>query len=411
MMKKLLLVLATCLPFTLPAQEKGIHFEHELSWKDVRAKAQKEGKFIFMDCYTTWCGPCKMMSRDIFPQQAVGDFFNDKFISVKVQMDKTAKDDDAVKRWYDDADAIAKEYNVMAYPTFLYFAPDGKLVHLVVGSDSAAAFIAASAKALKPETQYYTRMEVMAKNAGNEPDTLKRLAEEAMEMYDGRYSALFASRYLRAVPSVYTSETLQFLDKFTHSSRDTGFVIFRKNPAKVNQVMGAKYAEKKVEQIIFGEEIYANLKEGITPDFKVIETKLQKKYPDLSRRLIDKFRLQFYQGKDYDQFEKAVKGYIKQYDKQLDPSDLSSFARTVARKAKDTAMLRTALTWSERAVKENPGPDAASVQAMLVYRLGDTATAIRLQEGVISDLAAKEKKFQKEYQEKVLDKMKKGESL
>lgn len=411
MMKKLLLMLAACLPLAVLAQEKGIRFEHELSWKDIRAKAQKEGKFIFMDCYTTWCGPCKMMSRDIFPQQAVGDFFNDKFISVKVQMDKTANDDAAVKSWYDDAAAIAKEYNVMAYPTFLYFAPDGKLVHLVVGSDSAAAFIAASAKALKPETQYYTRMEVMAKNAGNQPDTLKRLAEEAMEMYDGRYSALFASRYLRAVPDVYSPDALRFLDKFTRSSRDTGFTIFRKNPAKVNQVMGAHYAEKKVEQIIFGEEIYADLKEGITPDFKVIATKLKKKYPDLSAKLMDKFRLQWYQGKDYDQFEKVVKVYIKQYDKQLDPSDLSSFARTVARKAKDTAMLRAALAWSERAVKEDPRPESVGVQAMLVYRLGDTAAAIRLQEGVVNDLSAKEKKYQREYQEKVLDKMKKGETL
>lgn len=412
-MKQFLLYVLLFAGMTAVAQENGIHFEHELSWKDIRAKAKKEGKFIFMDCYTTWCGPCKMMSRDIFPQQAVGDFFNDKFISVKVQMDKTAGDDVAVKRWYEDADAITKEYNVMAYPTFLYFSPDGRLVHLVVGSDSATGFIAASARALKPETQYYTRMEVMAKKAGNQPDTLKRLAEEAMEMYDGRYSALFAKRYLRAVPDIFAPDVVNFLDKFTRSSRDTGFTIFRKNAAKINAVMGAHYAENRVQQIIFGEDIYSGLKEGATPDFTAIQAKVQKKYPELTRIVMDKFRLQWYQRTQaYDQFEKAVKIYVKQYDQQIDPSELSNFAHTVGRYATDTTMLRTALAWSERAVKERREPDAVSAQAMLLYKLGDTATAIRLQETVVSDLSIEKKnKYRKEFQQKVLDKMMKGEKL
>ncbi|NML40234.1 DUF255 domain-containing protein [Chitinophaga sp. G-6-1-13] len=412
-MKQFLLYVLLLAGITATAQEPGIHFEHELSWKDIKAKAKKEGKFIFMDCFTTWCGPCKMMSRDIFPQQSVGDFFNDKFISVKVQMDKTAGDDAAVKRWYEDAAAIAKEYNVMAYPTFLYFAPDGRLVHLVVGGDSAAAFIAASAQALKPETQYYTRMETMAKNAGSQPDTLKRLAEEARKMYDGRYTVLFTQRYLRAVPDIFAPDVLHFLDKFTLSSRDTGFVIFRKNPAKVDQVMGARYAENRVQQIIFGEEIYSELKEGDKPDFTAIQVKLKKKYPELAGIVMDKFRVQWYQRtKAYDQFEKAVKVYLKQYDKQLDPKDLSSFARTVGLYATDTTMLRTALAWSERAAKEDPHAEAKSVQALLLYKLGDTATAVRLQETVVGDLSTgKENKYRKEYQQKVLDKMKNGEKL
>lgn len=412
-MKQFLLYVFLLTGLTAMAQDKGIHFEHELSWKDIRAKARKEGKFIFMDCYTTWCGPCKMMSRDIFPQQAVGDFFNSKFISVKVQMDKTAGDDAAVKRWYDDAAAIAREYNVMAYPTFLYFAPDGRLVHLVVGGDSAAAFIASSAQALDPATQYYTRMETMAKNAGSQPDTLKRLAEEARKMYDGRYTALFLQRYLHAVPDIFAPDVVDFLDRFTLSSHDTGFTIFRKNPAKINQVKGARYAENRVQQIIFVEEVYSAPQEGANAGFTPIQAKLKKKYPELTGIVIDKFRLQWYQrNKAYDQFEKAVKVYLKQYNQQLDPRDLSSFARTVGQYATDTAMLRTALSWSERAVKEDPHAETMSVQALLLYKLGDVPAAVRLQETVVNELSAGiANKYKREYQQKVLDKMKGGEKL
>jgi len=65
----------------------GIKFAHS-SWKDVQKKAKAEGKMIFVDCYTSWCGPCKMLARDVFTQKKVGDFFNKNFISVKLDMEK-----------------------------------------------------------------------------------------------------------------------------------------------------------------------------------------------------------------------------------------------------------------------------------------------------------------------------------
>ena len=35
-------------------EEKGIHFEHSTTWKEVQAKAKAENKFIFMDAFNTW---------------------------------------------------------------------------------------------------------------------------------------------------------------------------------------------------------------------------------------------------------------------------------------------------------------------------------------------------------------------
>ena len=99
MMPNILLLL--CFVFirsAVLAQDKGIRFEHNLTWSDIAAKAKAEKKYIFVDCYTTWCGPCKYMTKNIFPLQEVGDFFNQAFINVKYQMDSTAKDDEEVKR-------------------------------------------------------------------------------------------------------------------------------------------------------------------------------------------------------------------------------------------------------------------------------------------------------------------------
>src|SRR5687767_5878813 len=100
-----------CVPLLLHAQlEEGIKWTTGLTWPQVLEKAKKENKYIFLDCYTTWCGPCKWMDKDVYTNDTVGQFFNEKFISVKVQMDQTKKDDEYVKSWYYSAANIRSQY-------------------------------------------------------------------------------------------------------------------------------------------------------------------------------------------------------------------------------------------------------------------------------------------------------------
>lgn len=121
--------------FLAQAQElKGIRFEKGLSWAQVKEKAKKENKYIFLDAYTTWCGPCKTMSREIFTQPSVGDFFNKNFINVAVQMDVTAFDEQDIKSWYGDAAALRKLYQLDSYPAYLFFNPRAELVHSIYGA-------------------------------------------------------------------------------------------------------------------------------------------------------------------------------------------------------------------------------------------------------------------------------------
>jgi thioredoxin-related protein len=119
--------------------------------KRYRQKPKAENKYIIMDCFTTWCGPCKHMDKNVFPLKETGDFFNDKFINVKVQFDSTA-DDEEVKSWKKDMKEIEKKYAINAYPTYLMFDPNGEVVHRAVGATpDAKGFIARGRMHLFPK--------------------------------------------------------------------------------------------------------------------------------------------------------------------------------------------------------------------------------------------------------------------
>ena len=259
------------LPVFAMAQDKGMHFEHGLSWAEVQAKAKAENKYIFMDCFTTWCGPCKYMSANIFPLEEVGTFMNSKYINVKVQMDKTDKDNEEVKKWYDDAKMLEEKYSVRAYPTFLVFAPDGSIADRLVGGSDAKEFVTRFENALKPEKQYYTQLAAYDKGR-KDPAFIKELAMMAQSKYDQKNAAAFSKLYLDQQKDLFTEENLKFVNQFTNSSKDKGFQMFMDNMDKVNKTLGAGAAEKKLTAIVAQEEVFPNLmKKDAAPDWTAID--------------------------------------------------------------------------------------------------------------------------------------------
>ena len=131
MVKKLWMFLAAaCLCWGgLQAQEAkgGVDFVEGKTFAEALAMAKESGKMLFVDCYTSWCGPCRMMATKVFPQKVVGDYFNEKFVSIKIDMEKG------------EGPELHKRFTVKAYPTFLFLDADGKEVNRIVGGDPDAA--------------------------------------------------------------------------------------------------------------------------------------------------------------------------------------------------------------------------------------------------------------------------------
>lgn len=104
-----------------PMQQGGIEFKH-LSLDEAKIEAQKLKKLIFIDAYTSWCGPCKKMAATSFKNENVGNLFNDKFINLKIDCERDA-----------DGPEISRMYKISAYPTLLFIDSSGKLRKMIVG--------------------------------------------------------------------------------------------------------------------------------------------------------------------------------------------------------------------------------------------------------------------------------------
>jgi len=92
-MKKILITLiaitlaATGFAQTETASAVGIKFETG-TWVEILAKAKQQSKYVFVDAFTTWCGLCKWMDKNVFPTAEAGEYFNKNFVNAKIDMEK-----------------------------------------------------------------------------------------------------------------------------------------------------------------------------------------------------------------------------------------------------------------------------------------------------------------------------------
>jgi thiol-disulfide isomerase/thioredoxin len=136
------------------SQSKGIKFETG-TFTEVKAKAKKQKKLIFMDCYTTWCGPCTAMTENTFPDPQAGEYFNKYFINAKFDMEKG------------EGKALALKYEIQCYPNLLILDADGNVLHRAAGFQEVEELIEFAKTAQNPEKRFSTLKRKYEQNTNN----------------------------------------------------------------------------------------------------------------------------------------------------------------------------------------------------------------------------------------------------
>lgn len=400
-----------CLPLIMRAQnastpqltteEKGIKWSVGLSWEQIRAKAKKESKYIFVDCFATWCKPCKKMDQNIYPNDTVGMFMNERFISVKVQMDSTKNDNPEVVRWYQMSNDLKRRYGVNAFPTFLFFSPNGEIVHKGVSGMNVKQFISLATEALIPEKQYfvllnlYKQGKIEFKKLGEIAMLAERIHEDDLAL---QIATDYLHNYLDKLPDAEfcTKETFLFVDNFSKmiTSKDRVFQYYYSQQKRVDSLTNLGYAKAMADRIITREEITPVVEVAKTnrniPNWKKISKTIKRKYNgDYAHRNVLKVKPLFYKHmKDWKNYTKYLyqsvqeKG-IENYKGGMGAFNLNSAAWAIFLYSNDKKMLRDALKWSERVLQldstSNQVPNYIDTKANLLFKLGMKDEAIKVQ--------------------------------
>lgn len=118
--------------------QKDIAFRN-VPLEEAKRAAAKENKLIFIDCYTSWCGPCKWMEKNAFTDPAVYNYYNATFINLKIDMEKGEGPD------------VRKAYKVQSYPTYLFLNSKGEIVHRSGSRMEPTAFLETGKTAFDPQ--------------------------------------------------------------------------------------------------------------------------------------------------------------------------------------------------------------------------------------------------------------------
>lgn len=412
------LIIITSLFFSVLGFSQGIVFEHG-TWKEIIEKAKQNNKSIFIDVYTSWCGPCKKMSKDIFPLTEVGKVYNENFICYQLDGEKG------------DGIQIVNKYGVRVYPTYLFIKADGTLYYKASGTMSAKDFIALSIKALTeindPKPIAVWNKEYLEKK-GDPKFILDYMTKRSML---GMSTVSLFDEYLKLIPDEErTSATAIELYKKEGNYLKVNSLAYKNLLKNKNTFVGKLFGYTHI-YLLAG--VMNTMRDAATSKNELLLAAAIDAYDQLpeisSLKQKDEIYMEYYRrtgdtnnyfryAKDFcnnqlmkiskDSIEKKDKLAIQQIEKQfiadvfakIDSTQLAhlkefsahaernrigeslnNIAWEVFQQVSDKDLLSNALSWSKRSLELSPkNPSWLDTYANLLYKLGQKQEAISVEE-------------------------------
>jgi len=321
---KLLLLL----PLTTAAQ--GIQFEHG-TWPETLAKAKSEGKLVFLDAVTSWCGPCKMMAKEVFPDTAVGTFFNEYFVSIKMDMEQG------------EGVEISSRYKIWVYPTLLFLDDSGTVQHRSAGFHSPEELIALGNTALDP-ARNLAALEKQYASGNRRREFLLKYLEAKTAAYDPDAGRI-ANDFLKTEEDLGTTENMDLLMRHIDDPYSKGFQFLLRNRPAFEEKFGKRELKVKIESVFEGYlQSHPELQLG------EVQRLYGTVYPEGAEALASRYRLDYYhQRNDRVNFASTAIDHYTRYPSD-DPDELNEMASIFAEELSEPAQLQTALGWVEKAI-------------------------------------------------------------
>lgn len=397
-------------------QQTGIRWLNGLTWPQVLSKAKSEGKYIFVDCFATWCAPCKAMDKNVYVDTVVSRFMNEHFLNVQLQMDSTASDSKQVKDWYRTAHEFLINFKITSFPTYLFISSEGQILDKDFGYKKPETFLLLANNELNSKFHFYPLLKKFQTDK-LEFSYMPYVAKKAMvlkyEEQAGAIARKYVYDYLFELPAnqLFTKTNIKFIHEFPmlFHSNERLFKFIVDNQARIDSAMKSPgFAEEDINFIIYvddvGPAILESKKANVSPRWDEIASLISKKYGAgyVDKNLIRGRLFWFETNKDWINLARTNVLRIERYG--LDtagPIAKGLFNNmiwsVIFLHIEDTSILSKAVNWSRMLMEADPeNPNAIDTYANLLYKYGNVEQAIKFQKmAVLLDTQLAEKNGRK----------------
>ena len=375
-MKKISLLLILIISQQAFSQH-SIKFE-ESSFASILAKAKAEKKLVFMDAYAAWCGPCKLMEKNVFTDKNVADYYNQNFINSHFDMEKG------------EGKTLAAKYGIRSYPTLLFLNGEGEIVGKELGYIKTEEFLELGKKNNKPSLVNTNLKDEFLKGKLDQAGLLNfinlyaskdpALAKQASEKY-------FANKK----DKTFSGEEVNALLNFTQSVDDANYKVFVSNKAGITELLPENNYKQfdnylKLMKIVSGA---TDDKTKTIDDAKVLKEGEGLFPKDELTKSLSVYKLNYYSAHDnFPAYEKTALEHYKNPE-EFNSSELLAAASTIGEKSSDPKSLQMAARWAEKVVMSSENYDSTSILATLYDKLGKKEEA-KMFAGMAANFAKEE---------------------
>jgi thiol-disulfide isomerase/thioredoxin len=340
---------------------QGIEF-FKGTWEEALAASKREGKPIFVDAYAEWCGPCKRMAAQTFPDPKVGAFFNANFVCLKVDMEKQ-----------ENAQFVSK-FPVSAYPTLMFIDENGGLVLKQTGAQGVDGLLELGKKALGKADK---TEELAQRYEDGERDAVFLLQYVKALNRSGKSSLKIVNDYLATQSDLSIPINLNFIFEGSTEADSRVFDLLIKNKDALVTLYGLDKFNARVERAC-----WATVSKAI--EYK--DEKLLAEAKSKSKLGNPVTAVDF--GREADLKYSAATQNAKQYLKAMKARQ-KSLGNSAARLADlstemfqtfptDSKVLKQAEKWASQAAKTGGLPEYYLTWAEILKRMGEKDKAIKV---------------------------------
>lgn len=336
--------------------------------------AKKSNKLLFIDFYTTWCGPCKQLDRLVFQNDSVQNVLGEDFILLKYDAEK------------DTTFNLTKKYHVRGYPTAIVLNSEGFVLHIRNG------FRGNDYKSLSTDVLTFTKE---AREFAGKNKIIEGYSNQInVSNYPKPYVA-FINREAKKVDAAELNEYWETEEAVLSEGYFSSLLYFTELAS--DKTINKAIANKNKYESLYGEsDVSTMIYYLMLGKFdKAVKAKSQAKFDEATAYAKEVLSSESYENIIFSSRKKFLKALGKwdevlEINKELkangefDNGWVNHFSWQVFKRCDDKKVISQCLSWMKEVTTEEPNYMYLDTYAFLLSKSGDLPEAKRIAEKAIA---------------------------